>query len=106
MANPAKLTYVCKASALADAALTVANRTAEPRACESDILAAMQGAIFKDGSDYPGKAFIIGLGPNTQLCCNFTGWFLLDTADKLAVEFAIAYPHYYYCLHDAYDHRR
>ena len=40
---------------------------------ESDILSAMQGAIFSGGGDYPGNEFIIGSGSNALLCRYFSG---------------------------------
>src|SRR5271165_7459950 len=51
--SPAELEYVRRAAALADDALDEANRLAGPSAFEGDILAAMQGAVFRGGGDDP-----------------------------------------------------
>ena len=60
--SPAELEYVRRAAELADAALVEANRLAVPGAFEGDILAAMQGAVFRGDGDYSGNEFIIGSG--------------------------------------------
>ena len=52
-----------RAAELADAALAEAWRLAKPGAFEGDILAAMQGAVFRGGGDDPGNEYIIGSGP-------------------------------------------
>ena len=58
--SPAEINYIRRAAELGDAALSEANRLAVAGAYEGDILAAMQGAVFAGGGDYPGNAFIIG----------------------------------------------
>jgi Xaa-Pro dipeptidase len=57
--SPAEITYVRRAAELADDALDEAIKLAAPGAFEGDILAAMQGAVFRGGGDYPGNEFII-----------------------------------------------
>ena len=42
-------------------------------AFEGDILAAMQGAVFKGGGDYAGNEFIIGSGPGALPCRYYSG---------------------------------
>jgi Xaa-Pro dipeptidase len=64
-------------------------------AVEGDILAAMQGAIFRGGGDYPGNDFIIGSGPGALLCRYFTGRRHLDPQDQLTLEWAGAYRFYH-----------
>ena len=96
--SPAELEYVRRAAALGDAALDEANRLALPGAFEGDILAAMQGAVFKGGGDYPGNAFIIGSGQDALLCRYFSGRRNLDARDQLMIEFAGAYRHYHAAL--------
>lgn len=96
--SPAELTYVRRAAALADDALIAGQELSGPGAFEGDILAAMQGAVFKGGGDYPGNEFIIGSGSDALLCRYFTGRRTLDTEDQLTLEFAGAYRHYHACM--------
>lgn len=96
--SPAELAYVRRAAGLADEALREAHRLTAPGADEGEILAAMQGAVFRGGGDYPGNEFIIGSGPDALLCRYFTGRRVLDATDQLTLEFAGAYRHYHACL--------
>ena len=96
--SPAELAYVRRAAELADDALEEAHRLTGPGADEGEILAAMQGAVFKGGGDYPGNEFIIGSGPDALLCRYFTGRRRLGSTDQLTLEFAGAYRHYHACL--------
>ena len=86
--SPAELAFARRAAELADDALDEANRLAVPGAFEGDILAAMQGAIFKGGGDYPANGFIIGSGHDVLLCRYFSGRRRLDAEDQLMLEFA------------------
>jgi len=96
--SPAELVHVRRAAELADDALREAHRLTGPGVDESEILAAMQGAVFRGGGDYPGNEFIIGSGPDALLCRYFTGRRVLDATDQLTLEFAGAYRHYHACL--------
>jgi len=96
--SPAELAYVRRAAELADAALGEAWRLAKPGAFEGDILAAMQGAVFRGGGDDPANEYIIGSGPNALLCRYATGRRHLDADDMLTLEFAGVYRHYHACL--------
>ena len=96
--SPAELDYVRKAAELADAALAAAHSLARPGAFEGDILAAMQGAVFQGGGDYPGNEFIIGSGRDALLCRYFSGRRRLSAPDQLTLEFAGAYRRYHACL--------
>ncbi len=96
--SAAELAYVQKAAELADAALAEAHRLAGPGAFEGDILAAMQGAVFRGGGDYPGNEFIIGSGRDALLCRYFSGRRRLDAKDQLTIEFAGVYRHYHAAL--------
>jgi Xaa-Pro dipeptidase len=96
--SEAELVYVREAAELADRALQEAHRLAGPGAFEGDILAAMQGAIFQGGGDYPGNEFIIGSGRDALLCRYFTGRRHLDAQDQLTLEFAGVYRHYHAAL--------
>jgi Xaa-Pro dipeptidase len=93
-----EITYVRRAAELADAALEQAVELARPGAFEGDILAAMHGAVFRGGGDYPGNEFIIGSGHDALLCRYFTGRRHLDDNDQLTLEFAGVYHHYHACL--------
>jgi len=96
--SAAELDYVRQAGALADAAWDEAVALAAPGAFEGDILAAMQGAVFKGGGDYPGNEFIIGSGPQALLCRYYTGRRHLSDRDQLTLEFAGVYRRYHACL--------
>ncbi len=96
--SPAEMDYVRRAAELGDAALDEANRLTVAGAFEGDILAAMQGAVFKGGGDYPGNEFIIGSGAGALLCRYFSGRRHIDPEDQLMIEFAGAYRHYHAAL--------
>ena len=96
--SAAELAYVRRAAELADAALDEVNRLAVPGAFEGDILAAMQGAIFRGDGDYPALDFIIGSGRDALLCRYFSGRKHLQENDQITVEFASTYRHYHSCL--------
>lgn len=96
--SPAELVYVRRAAELADAALDQADRLARPGAFEGDILAAMQGAVFRGGGDDPANEYIIGSGKDALLCRYFSGRRHLDADDQLTLEFAGVYRHYHSCL--------
>lgn len=96
--SPAELVYVRQAAALADAALEAANRLSLPGAFEGDILAEMQGAVFRGGGDDPANEYIIGSGPGALMCRYFSGRRHLDANDQLTLEFAGAYRHYHAAL--------
>ena len=84
-----------RAADLADDAWDEAVRLARPGAFEGDILAAMQGAVFRGGGDYAGNEFIIGSGAGALLCRYFSGRRHLDPEDQLTLEFAGAWRRYH-----------
>ena len=96
--SPAELAYVRKAAALADAALAEAHALAKPGGFEGDILAAMQGAVFRGDGDYSGNEFIIGSGGGAMLGRYHAGRRTLGDDDQLTLEFAGVYRHYHSCL--------
>ncbi|MDM5146870.1 Xaa-Pro peptidase family protein [Candidatus Persebacteraceae bacterium Df01] len=96
--SDSELKYVFRAAELADAGLAAAVNLAKPAAFEGDILAAMQGAIFRGGGDYSGNEFIIGSGQRALLCRSFSGRRHLAENDQLTLEFAGAYRHYHAAL--------
>ena len=96
--SEAELAHVRRAAELADNALQAAIDTAHAGADEGDVLAAMQGAVFRGGGDYPGNPFIIGSGPDALLCRYKSGRRKLDAQDQLTLEFAGVYRQYHACL--------
>ena len=96
--SDAELAYVRRAAELADAALDAATAETREGADEGAILAAMHGAIFRGGGDYPGNPFIIGSGRDALLCRYKSGRRRLDARDQLTLEFAGVYRQYHACL--------
>ncbi len=96
--SDAELAYVRRAAELADEAFEAAVDSTRAGADEGDILAAMQGAVFKGGGDYPGNPFIIGSGPDALLCRYKSGRRKLDAKDQLTLEYAGVYRQYHACL--------
>ncbi|MFQ6026665.1 MAG: M24 family metallopeptidase [Dehalococcoidia bacterium] len=96
--SEAELNYVRRAAALADAALAEAQQLATPGRPEQEVLAAMHGAVFRGGGDYPASRFIIGSGESALMVRNFTGYGTLGVNDQLQLEFGGTYRHYHSCL--------
>ena len=93
--SAAELDCVRKAAALADDAWDEAVRLTKPGAFEGDILAAMQGAVFRGGGDYAGNEFILGSGEGALMCRYYSGRRHLDENDQLTLEWAGAYRRYH-----------
>ncbi len=93
--SAAEIAYVRRAAELGDDAYDEAVKLTASGAFEGDILAAMHGAIFRGGGDYPANDFIIGSGPGALLCRYFTGRRNLDPQDQLTLEWAGAYRYYH-----------
>jgi Xaa-Pro dipeptidase len=93
--SPAEIGMHRRAAALSDDALDQAIALARPGAFEGDILAAMQGAVFKGGGDYAGNEFIIGSGPRALLCRYYSGRRHLDAKDQLTLEWSGAFARYH-----------
>jgi len=93
-----ELEYVRQAAELADRALDEAHRLTAPGVDEGEILAAMQGAVFAGGGDYPANEFIIGSGQDALLCRYKSGRRKLDAVDQLTLEWAGAFRHYHAAL--------
>lgn len=96
--SPAEIAYVRKAAALADDALAAGLELARPDAFEGDILAALQGAVFKGDGDYSGNEFIIQSGPGSHLGRYTSGRRHVAAGEQLTLEFAGVYRHYHACL--------
>lgn len=93
-----ELAYVRRAAALADDSLDAAVALLKPGADEGEILAAMQGTIFKGGGDYAGNEFIVGSGERALLCRYSSGRRKLSAKDQLTLEWAGAYRRYHSAL--------
>ena len=93
--SPAEIEMHRRAAQLSDDALDQAIALARPGAYEGDILAAMQGAVFRGGGDYAGNEFIIGSGPGALLCRYYSGRRHLDARDQLTLEWSGAYARYH-----------
>jgi Xaa-Pro dipeptidase len=96
--SEAEIKYVRKAGKLADDALTAALPLIKQGTDESAILAAMQGAVFESGGDYPGNEFIIGSGEDALLCRYKSGRRKLTKNDQLTLEWAGVYRHYHVAM--------
>ena len=90
-----EIDYHRRAAQLSDDALDAALQTTGAGAFEGDILAAMQGAVFAGGGDYPGNEFIIGSAQGALLCRYYSGRRHLDAKDQLTLEWSGAYRHYH-----------
>jgi len=84
-----------RAAELSDDALDACLEIAGPGVFEGDILAAMQGAVFRGGGDYAGNEFIIGSGEAALLCRYASGRRHLDAQDQLTLEWSGAYARYH-----------
>ncbi len=93
--SEAEIACARRAGELADLALDAALPLIGPDADEGAILAAMQGAIFEAGGDYPGNEFIIGSGRDALLCRYKSGRRRLSANDQLTLEWAGAWRHYH-----------
>ncbi|WP_019171265.1 M24 family metallopeptidase [Pseudaminobacter salicylatoxidans] len=93
--SPAEIKKVEKAAELADAALDAALPLIRQGGDEGAILAAMQGAIFEGGGDYPANEFIVGSGSDALLCRYKSGRRKLNKNDQLTLEWAGVYNHYH-----------
>ncbi|ACP26054.1 Xaa-Pro dipeptidase [Sinorhizobium fredii NGR234] len=93
--SASEIAHVEKAASLADDALDAALPLIRPGGSEADILAAMQGAVFAGGGDYPANEFIIGSGADALLCRYKAGRRVLDANDQLTLEWAGVSAHYH-----------
>jgi Xaa-Pro dipeptidase len=93
--SPAEVEKAEKAASLADDALDAALPLIKQGGDEAKILAAMQGAIFTGGGDYPANEFIIGSGADALLCRYKAGRRKLNKNDQLTLEWAGVFNHYH-----------
>ena len=90
-----ELEYIREAGILADDAYKAGIELTQAGAFEGDILAAMQGAVFKGGGDYAGNEFIIGSGEYALLCRYHSGPRRLSKVDQMTLEWAGCYHRYH-----------
>ncbi|KQU78803.1 Xaa-Pro dipeptidase [Mesorhizobium sp. Root695] len=93
--SPAEIVKAEKAANLSDDALDAALPLIKQGGDEALILAAMQGAVFAGGGDYPANEFIIGSGVDALLCRYKAGRRKLTKNDQLTLEWAGVFNHYH-----------
>lgn len=93
--SAAEIERVERAAVLGDEAFDAALSLVKGGADEGQILAAMQGAIFAGGGDYPANEFIIGSGEDALLCRYKAGRRQLSENDQLTLEWAGVFHHYH-----------
>ncbi|BCG93332.1 M24 family metallopeptidase [Mesorhizobium sp. 131-2-1] len=93
--SPAEIAKAEKAASLSDDALDAALPLIKQGGDEALILAAMQGAVFAGGGDYPANEFIIGSGADALLCRYKAGRRKLTKNDQLTLEWAGVFHHYH-----------
>ncbi len=93
--SPAEIACHRRAAALADDALDAALAGTRAGAFEGDILAEMQGAVFRGGGDYAGNEFILGSGEGALLCRYHSGRRHLAAQDQMTLEWAGAWRRYH-----------
>ncbi len=93
--SPAEIRKIERAAALSDAALDAAMPLIRQGGDEGAILAAMQGAIFEAGGDYPANEFVIGSGADALLGRYKSGRRKLTKSDQLTLEWSGVVAHYH-----------
>lgn len=93
--SPAEIAMHRRAAELSDAALDAGMAATHAGAFEGDILAEMQGAVFKGGGDYAGNEFILGSGAGALLCRYYSGRRHLDAQDQMTLEWSGTYARYH-----------
>ena len=96
--SEAEIACVRAAAEHADAAFEAALPLIRPGASEGEILAAMQGEVFRRGGDYAGNEFVIGSGERALLCRYASGRRALAERDQLTLEWAGAEARYHAAL--------
>lgn len=93
--SPAEIAMHRRAAQLSDDAMEAGLAVTKAGAFEGDILAEMQGAVFRGGGDYAGNEFILGSGPGALLCRYYSGRRHLDAQDQMTWEWSGAYARYH-----------
>jgi len=84
--SPQEIAYHRRAAELADDGWDAAMAGTRGGSFEGDILADMQGAVFRGGGDYAGNEFIIGSGSGALMVRYTSGRRTLDPDDQLTLE--------------------
>jgi len=98
--SAAEIDFVRRAAALGDEAWRAGVNLTAAGVNEGAILAAMHGAIFSGGGDYPGNEFVVGSGRDALLCRYAAGRRTLEANDQLTLEFAGVWRHYHAAMMD------
>ena len=93
--SDAEIECIRRAAKLSDDALDAALETTAEGAFEGDILAAMQGAVFKGGGEYAGNEFILGSGDGALMCRSYAGKRNLAALDQLTLEWSGSFMRYH-----------
>lgn len=96
--SPPEIAAHRKAGEIADAAYLKALEVIGPGADEGEILAALQGEVFRLGGDYAGNEFIIGSADHALLCRYQSGRRKLDPQDQITLEWAGAWARHHAAL--------
>ncbi|GIX12724.1 MAG: Xaa-Pro dipeptidase [Paracoccaceae bacterium] len=86
------------AAEIADAAWAAALPLIRGGGSEAEILAALQGEIFRRGGDYPANPVVIGSGDHALLCRYHSGRRVLAGRDQITLEWAGVWRHYHAAL--------
>ncbi len=90
-----ELAHIRRAGELADDALDAGIAAIVPGAGETEVLTAMQGAVFAGGGGYPGNPFIVGSGEHALLCRTHAGRQAFEQNDQLTLEWAGVFRNYH-----------
>lgn len=93
--STAEIACIRRAAELSDDALDAALATTAPGAFEGDILAAMQGAVFRGGGEYAGNEFILGSGDGALMCRSYAGKRHLADQDQMTLEWSGSFMRYH-----------
>ncbi|HKK35324.1 MAG TPA: Xaa-Pro peptidase family protein [Paracoccaceae bacterium] len=93
-----EIAYVREAAEMADAAWWAGLEAIRPGAHEGDVLAAMQGEVFRRGGDYAGNEFVVGGGEAALLCRYQSGRRPFGAEDQVTLEWAGTAKRYHAAL--------
>lgn len=93
--SDAEIACIRRAAELSDDALDAALEETRAGAFEGDILAAMQGAVFKGGGEYAGNEFILGSGDGALMCRSYAGKRHIGETDQLTLEWSGSFMRYH-----------
>ena len=96
--SEAEIAYVREAARMGDAAWHAGLSAIRPGAHEGEVLAAMQGEVFRMGGDYAGNEFVVGGGEAALLCRYQSGRRPLAAEDQITLEWAGTAKRYHAAL--------